>query len=65
MEQFNENNQLSSIAIRCNQFEHVISAMGYGYSLLNVAPENFIRSCDYCVHWAGGHCRILKAFQAH
>ncbi|EGO63745.1 hypothetical protein [Acetonema longum] len=51
---------LYHIAGKCDAFEHVIHAMGYGYSLLNVSPENFIRSCDYCINWMDGTCRIFR-----
>lgn len=49
-----------SIAAECQNFEHVIAAMGYGYSLLNVAEDNWVRRCPDCVHWQGGDCPILQ-----
>ena len=52
--------QLRSIAEECQEFEHIINAMGYGYSLLNVSPEEYIRRCTDCVHWLGGSCQIFK-----
>ncbi|MCX7780064.1 MAG: hypothetical protein N2491_03990 [Negativicutes bacterium] len=58
MEQYREE-QLRGIARECQEFEHVINAMGYGYSLLNVSPENYVRRCNDCIHWAGGSCKIF------
>lgn len=52
--------QFRSIAAECQAFEHVIAAMGYGYSLLNVSEKNFEARCDYCVNWQGGHCDIYR-----
>ncbi|MEG6586016.1 hypothetical protein [Dendrosporobacter sp. 1207_IL3150] len=52
--------QLRGIAGECQEFEHIISAMGYGYSLLNVSPSEFVRRCTDCVHWLGGSCEIFK-----
>lgn len=54
--------KLRNIAHHCDHFEHVIQAMGYGYSLVNVSQKNFIRSCDDCVHWSDGTCEIFKEF---
>lgn len=51
--------QLRSIAQECQEFEHIINAMGYGYSMLNVSPDDFIRRCSDCVNWADGSCRIF------
>jgi len=53
-------NQLRGIARECQEFEHIINAMGYGYSLLNVSPDNFTRRCSDCVHWLGGSCNIFR-----
>jgi hypothetical protein len=52
--------QLQSIAGECREFEHVIIAMGYGYSFLNVSPEHFQRRCPDCINWLGGSCRIFR-----
>lgn len=52
--------QLRNIAKECQEFEHIISAMGYGYSLLNVSPNNFVRRCSDCVNWYSGDCDIFK-----
>lgn len=52
--------QTLAIAKECNEFEHVINAMGYGYSLLNVSPDNYKRRCPDCIHWLGGSCKIFK-----
>ena len=52
--------QLRAIAEECSEFEHVISAMGYGYSLLNVSPDNYVRQCNDCIHWADGSCSIFQ-----
>ena len=57
--QFTEQ-QLREIAATCQEFEHVISAMGYGYSLLNVSPETYIRRCCDCVNWSDGYCAIFQ-----
>ncbi len=43
--------QLRNIASECQEFEHIINAMGYGYSLLNVSPDAFVRRCSDCVNW--------------
>ena len=52
--------QLQGIAEECQEFEHVITAMGYGYSLLNVSPDNFVRRCNDCVNWMGSDCEIFQ-----
>lgn len=52
---------LSNIAKECQEFEHIISAMGYGYSFLNVSPDNFTRICSDCVNWLGGSCDIFQS----
>jgi hypothetical protein len=51
--------ELRGIAEECREFEHVINAMGYGYSWVNVSFDNFIRRCPDCVHWLGGSCGIF------
>jgi hypothetical protein len=51
---------LLAIAGKCGEFDHIISAMGYGYSLLNVSANNFQRRCSDCVHWLGGSCNIFR-----
>jgi hypothetical protein len=57
--------KLRHIANQCAHFEQIIQAMGYGYSLANVAADRFIESCDDCVHWSDGNCEILKRFLTH
>lgn len=52
--------QVRAIAGECREFEHVINAMGYGFSLLNVAEDSLARRCPDCVHWLGGSCRIYR-----
>ncbi|MDF2636197.1 MAG: hypothetical protein K0R78_3071 [Pelosinus sp.] len=52
--------QLRNIASECQEFEHIINAMGYGYSLLNVSPDAFVRRCSDCVNWFGGECIIYQ-----
>jgi len=52
--------QLRDIARECQEFEHIINAMGYGYSLLNVSPNNFVRRCNDCINWYSGECDIFK-----
>lgn len=52
--------QLCGIAEECQEFEHIINAMGYGYSLLNVSPRDFARRCTDCVNWLGGSCEIFE-----
>jgi len=59
MDNLYQEEQLRGIAEECQEFEHVISAMGYGFSMLNVAPERFLRRCPDCVHWLGGSCNIF------
>ena len=59
MEMKYQEEELRSIARECSRFEHIISAMGYGYSLLNVSENNFIRRCPDCVLWLGGSCDIF------
>lgn len=51
--------QLLAIAKECNEFEHIINAMGYGYSLLNISPEDYKRRCTDCTHWLDASCRIF------
>lgn len=52
--------QLRSIAGECREFEHIINAMGYGYSLLNVSAANYVRRCTDCTHWFDGSCNIFQ-----
>jgi hypothetical protein len=52
--------ELRNIARECQEFEHIINAMGYGYSLLNVSPDNYVRRCNDCVNWMGGQCNIFQ-----
>lgn len=52
---------LRDIADECSEFEHIINAMGYGYSLLNVSETEFIRRCSDCVHWEDSHCGIFES----
>ncbi|SFL40025.1 hypothetical protein [Pelosinus propionicus] len=52
--------RLREIAGKCLEFEHIINAMGYGYSLLNVSPNDFVRRCSDCVNWFGGECVIYQ-----
>jgi len=51
---------LCDIAEECREFEHIINAMGYGYSLLNVSPHDFVRRCNDCIHWLGSDCNIFQ-----
>lgn len=48
-----------AIAGECSEFEHIINAMGYGYSWLNVSEQTFVRRCTDCVNWLGGSCGIF------
>lgn len=59
MEKYSQT-QLRGIAEECQEFEHIINAMGYGYSLLNVSEDSYIRRCTDCVHWRGGSCSIFE-----
>lgn len=52
--------QARGIAAECREFEHIINAMGYGYSLLNVSEKTYRRRCPDCVHWLGGSCDIFR-----
>jgi hypothetical protein len=52
--------KLRGIAEECQEFEHVINAMGYGCSFLNVSPDDFVRRCNDCVNWLGGDCSIFQ-----
>jgi len=52
--------KLRGIAEECQEFEHIITAMGYGYSLLNVSPDDFVRRCNDCVNWLGSDCEIFQ-----
>lgn len=58
MEKVYDEENVRAIAEECREFEHVISAMGYGYSFVNVSAESYRRRCPDCVHWLGGTCRI-------
>jgi hypothetical protein len=51
--------EVREIAGECREFEHVINAMGYGYSWVNVSEAGYARRCPDCVHWMGGSCRIF------
>jgi hypothetical protein len=53
-------NQLKNIAKECTEFEHIINAMGYGSSLLNISPEEYKRRCTDCTNWLGGSCEIFE-----
>jgi hypothetical protein len=53
-------NQLRDIATECKEFEHIINAMGYGYSLLNVSPNTFVRRCSDCINWFNSECDIFQ-----
>jgi len=52
---------LIDVAEGCQAFEHIITAMGYGYSLLNVSSEDFVRRCNDCVNWQEGDCEIFQS----
>lgn len=52
--------QLENIAEECTEFEHIITAMGYGSSLLNVSPDDYKRRCTDCINWFDGSCGIFK-----
>lgn len=52
--------QVLAIAQECREFEHVINAMGYGYSLLNVSPLHFKKRCPDCTKWLNGSCKIFQ-----
>lgn len=52
--------QVLAIAQECSEFEHIINAMGYGYSLLNVSPSHYKRRCPDCIKWLDGSCRIFQ-----
>ncbi|HEY3425352.1 MAG TPA: hypothetical protein VGL27_11190 [Negativicutes bacterium] len=58
-DKYNEQ-ELRNIAGECQEFEHIINAMGYGYSLLNVSPDNYVRRCNDCVNWMGSQCNIFQ-----
>ncbi len=60
MEKIYTEKQLRSIAEECQEFEHIINAMGYGYSLLNVSENNYVRRCTDCTHWLVGTCNIFQ-----
>jgi len=60
VETSNNEQQLRRIAEECSEFEHVINAMGYGYSLLNVSPDSYIRRCSDCINWLDGSCKIFR-----
>lgn len=53
--------KLRGIAEECQEFEHIINAMGYGSSLLNVSPHDFVQRCSDCVNWQGGECAIFQS----
>ncbi|WP_110954952.1 hypothetical protein [Anaerosinus massiliensis] len=52
-------NQLENIAEACSEFEHIITAMGYGTSLLNISPDDYKRRCNDCINWYDGSCEIF------
>lgn len=52
--------QLLSIAQECSEFEHLINAMNYGSSLLNISPDNCQRRCPDCTHWLNASCGIFQ-----
>ncbi|SMC55827.1 hypothetical protein [Sporomusa malonica] len=60
MEKSYTEKQLRGIAEECQEFEHIINAMGYGYSLLNVSATDYVRRCTDCTHWLGGSCNIFQ-----
>lgn len=53
--------KLKDIAEECQEFEHIITAMGYGYSLLNVSSDDFVRRCNDCVNWQESDCEIFQS----
>lgn len=61
MERAFSEQQVRNIAEECQEFEHVINAMGYGYSWVNVSAATYARRCPDCVHWLGGSCRIFQS----
>jgi hypothetical protein len=52
--------QLLSIARECSEFEHLINAMNYGSSLLNISPGDCKRRCPDCTHWLNSSCEIFQ-----
>lgn len=60
MESTYSEKKLRDIAKECQEFEHVINAMGYGYSFLNVSPEDFVQRCSDCTNWQEGDCDIFQ-----
>ena len=52
--------QVSAIAEECNSFEHIINAMNYGSSLLNIMPSECTRRCPDCTHWLNASCGIFQ-----
>jgi hypothetical protein len=60
MKPIHDEKKMRDIAVECQEFEHIINAMGYGYSLLNVSPDDFVQRCSDCVNWLGGDCDIFQ-----
>jgi hypothetical protein len=52
--------QVLSIAQECSEFEHLINAMNYGSSLLNISPDNCQRRCPDCINWLDASCEIFQ-----
>ncbi|MCE5284544.1 MAG: hypothetical protein LLG02_01665 [Pelosinus sp.] len=52
--------QVLSIARECSEFEHLINAVNYGTSLLNISPASCQRRCPECLYWLNGTCDIFK-----
>ncbi|MBP2650057.1 MAG: hypothetical protein H6Q74_882 [Firmicutes bacterium] len=59
MEKMYTEAEVKNIAQECQEFEHITSAMGYGGSFINIAPERYMRRCPDCVQWLGGSCEIF------
>lgn len=52
--------QLIGIARECSEFEHLINAVNYGSSWLNMSPDNCRRRCPECTHWQHAWCEIFQ-----
>lgn len=52
--------QLTGIAKECREFEHLINAVNYGSSWLNISPDDCQRRCPECTQWLNGSCEIFQ-----
>lgn len=51
---------LASVAEKCEDYEAITAAQGYGISLLGNVEATVHPRCDWCINWQGGCCEIYR-----